>query len=486
MFASALKRTPFVAALALAAVLLMVATVYAVHTVTPGPSVDIDADTNGGTFTALNNISFTDDPAIDLANTNTFALTAPTGFEFDAAASADQAIGAGYGTTNIDLGAGAGVAQAPVYSVANTVATWTVTAAGVGTAGTITISGMTIRPTAANTTISGDGTANVTISGSVTTFDTPNAHPIDHVSGVLNNFLVEAQGGGAIATQVAGTAFLTQVTARDQFNNTLDDGTNNFDGAGNTADITSNVTGSAGLVTTATFTNGVLASHAVTLTQAAAGTATITATDTAAAGLGTGTETGVSATFTVTAAVTDAGTSTVASSPGTIIANGTTISTITVTLLDQFSNAVSGNTVSLAQGAGSSVISAPSGVSDGSGVVTFTVTNTTAETVTYTATDDTDTITVTQTADVIFTPATAATLTVTGITDPIVAGVTSDVIVTALDAFGNTDTNYTGTIAFTSSDGGAITLPANFTFLVSDNGTKTFTGGVTMVTVGDR
>src|SRR5207244_5729660 len=39
--------------------------------------------------------------------------------------------------------------------------------------------------------------------------------------GVLNNFLVEAAGGGAIGTQTAGTAFNIKITARDENNNTV-------------------------------------------------------------------------------------------------------------------------------------------------------------------------------------------------------------------------------------------------------------------------
>ncbi len=286
----------FALVLALGVSLMMAAPVYAVHALTPGASVDIDADTNGGAYTALNNISFTDTP--ELVATNTFYLTAPAGFEFNPTAAADQAVGTGYaGGVIIDLGGGAGVAQPPVYSVGNTVATWTVTAAGTVGVGTITISGMELRPTAAKTTIVGDGTANVTIAGNVTTFDSPNAHPIDHVPGALNNFLVEAQGGGNIGTQTAGTAFLIQITARDQYNNTLNDGTNFFDGALNTVDITSNVTISAGGGTTAAFTAGVLNNHSMTLTQTSAA-ATITATD-SGGGLGTGAETGTSNAFVV-------------------------------------------------------------------------------------------------------------------------------------------------------------------------------------------
>ena len=115
----------------------------------------------------------------------------------------------------------------------------------------------------------------------------------------LANFLVEKQGGGAIGTQTAGVAVTIQVTARDTFKNPLSFGANNFTGAGNTVDLTSNVAIGAGGGTTGTFTNGVLNNHAITLNGANNGTATITATDTPAAGLGNGTQTGTSAVFTV-------------------------------------------------------------------------------------------------------------------------------------------------------------------------------------------
>ena len=272
---------------------------FAVHAVFPGLIVDIDADTNGGAFTLLDDIDFTDEPGVDLAATNTFALTAPAGFEFNPAAAGDAAAGFFYGATDIDLGGGAGAAVTPVYSVGNTVATWTVTAAGVGVAGLISITGMELRPLAGKTVIVGDGTANVTIAGNVTAFDTPNAHPIHHVPGALANFLVERQGGGGIGPRQFGAEFNVQITARDQFNNTLNDGFNNFNLAGDTVDLTSNLPIGAGGGTTGVFTNGVLNNHGMVLNGLNNGGATITATDTPAAGLGTGVETGTSAPFTV-------------------------------------------------------------------------------------------------------------------------------------------------------------------------------------------
>jgi hypothetical protein len=85
-----------------------------------------------------------------------------------------------------------------------------------------------------------------------------------------------------------------------------------------------------------------------------------------------------------------------------VTANGTSTSTITVTLKDWSGNPVSGKTVSLAAGSGSSTITTVSGTTNSSGQATFTVTDTTPQIVTYTATDTTDSVTVTQTASVTF------------------------------------------------------------------------------------
>jgi hypothetical protein len=65
------------------------------------------------------------------------------------------------------------------------------------------------------------------------------------------------------------------------------------------------------------------------------------------------------------------------------------------------------------------------------------------------------------------------------------AGTAIDVTVTARDQFGNTATDYAGTIHFTASDGGA-TVPTDYTFVAGDHGVHTFSGGVTLVTAGNQ
>ncbi|MCX6874623.1 MAG: autotransporter-associated beta strand repeat-containing protein [Verrucomicrobia bacterium] len=118
------------------------------------------------------------------------------------------------------------------------------------------------------------------------------------------------------------------------------------------------------------------------------------------------------------------------------------------------------------------------------GVHVFTsgVTLKTADTHNITATDTiTSAMTGTQT-DITINPAPAASFLVAGFPSPQATGVPGSVTVTAKDAFGNIDTNYAGTIHFTSTDGSAV-LPADYTFVSGDSGTHAFTGEVTLNTV---
>jgi sugar lactone lactonase YvrE len=70
-----------------------------------------------------------------------------------------------------------------------------------------------------------------------------------------------------------------------------------------------------------------------------------------------------------------------------------------------------------------------------------------------------------------------------------VSGTAFDLTVTALDLYGNLDTNYQGTVTFSTTDpDSGVVLPADYTFTTGggDNGVHTFSGGVTLVTVGDQ
>ncbi|NOU96127.1 hypothetical protein GC093_23295 [Paenibacillus sp. LMG 31456] len=95
--------------------------------------------------------------------------------------------------------------------------------------------------------------------------------------------------------------------------------------------------------------------------------------------------------------------STVIAVPGTVAADGTEASEVTVTLLNGMGEPITGKTVSLSADGGSSTITAKNGkVSDANGRVIFLVTNRATEQVTYTAKDETDGITVAQRTIVTF------------------------------------------------------------------------------------
>jgi MSHA biogenesis protein MshQ len=206
-----------------------------------------------------------------------------------------------------------------------------------------------------------------------------------------------------------------------------------------------------------------------------------------------------SATLAVTAI--SASNSTVVASPTSVPADGTTTSTITVTLKDGAGNPVSGKTVTLAAGSGSSTISPASGPSNASGVVTFTVKDSVAESVTYTATDTTDGIAITQTATVTFTvfisvssfnavePGANA---VTGKIFTKIAGQNFALDIVALDASNAIATGFTGTVVVEVVDntsGGACSgLPliaafTNQTFVSGDAGRHPLTSPNTVPNV---
>jgi streptogramin lyase len=71
-----------------------------------------------------------------------------------------------------------------------------------------------------------------------------------------------------------------------------------------------------------------------------------------------------------------------------------------------------------------------------------------------------------------------------------VSGTPFDVTVTALDPYGKVDSYYQGTVTFSSTDpDSGVVLPADYTFTTGDggdSGVHTFSGGVTLVTLGDQ
>jgi hypothetical protein len=108
--------------------------------------------------------------------------------------------------------------------------------------------------------------------------------------------------------------------------------------------------------------------------------------------------------------------------------------------MDGNNNPVEGDTVSLIQDSGkSSNISSASGPTSSSGVVTFTVTDTTAESVIYTATDATDNIIIKQTAGVTFT------VTAQGAGETVSSTATAKVVAALVQVAPTVALTYTGT-----------------------------------------
>src|SRR5690606_3167503 len=97
----------------------------------------------------------------------------------------------------------------------------------------------------------------------------------------------------------------------------------------------------------------------------------------------------------------DASTSKVDAGTASVIADGTSTSEITVTVLDAYENPIAGKTVTLNDDTGNSTITAIQAVTDGGGMATFAVASEVAEQVTYTA--EAEGVTITQTAIVYFT-----------------------------------------------------------------------------------
>ena len=220
-------------------------------------------------------------------------------------------------------------------------------------------------------------------------------------------------------------------------------------------------------------TTGVGGDASFSVTDANAETVTFSAVDSSDNNLAIAATAQV--TFEVPAASPSKSTMTV--SPSTVVADGTSSATITVTINDQFGDPLGGKTVTMAatvtgtsnpsqtarvdpsQNAGGVVIT----TTNGSGVITFGTNDTTAESMTYTATDTTDNLTVTQIAIVTFTAA-----------SPQVSQSTVQANPTAVPANGSTPSTITVTvedhnanpvpgitIALTALNGSSVIAPAS-------------------------
>ena len=186
-------------------------------------------------------------------------------------------------------------------------------------------------------------------------------------------------------------------------------------------------------------------------------------------------------TVVVSAGATSASVATAVASPASVVANGSTASTVTVMLKDANGNAVQGHTVTLTAGSGSSQVSSASGSSTSGGVVTFTVTDTTAQAVTYTAQDTTSNVTLAQQPTVTFIAGPTSASVATAVASPasVVANGSTTVTVTLKDANGNAVQGHTVTLTAGSGSSqigaasGTSTSSGIVTFTITDTSGET-------------
>jgi len=258
-----------------------------------------------------------------------------------------------------------------------------------------------------------------------------------HISALFTGSGIVTVASGASATKLVYTTVPSTGTTGTPFSVTVQA----QDGSGNptspSSDTTITLTKASGAGTlSGTLTGTILASgNSVTIaTPVYSGSDTLTLTATATAGMTSLTPV-TSGSISFAAGGASAANSTVTASLGSVPADGSTTSTITVTLKDGGGAAVAGKTVTLAKssGPGAPTITTTQGTSNSSGIATFTVKSLTAGTDVFQATDTSDSnLVITQTASVIFTalPASAANSTVTASPTSVTADGTSTSTVT--------------------------------------------------------
>jgi exo-beta-1,3-glucanase (GH17 family) len=309
------------------------------------------------------------------------------------------------------------------------------------------------------------GPQTITATDTGTSSITVTSSPITVSATVATHFAVSAP-----SSATAGTAFSFTVTAQDPFNNTAT-------GYSGTVHFTSSDSAPA-LPTDSTLTSGVGNFSAMLKT---AGTQALTATDTI-----TNSITGLSAPIAVSAA---AATRFAISAPSTVAGRPVDV---TVKAFDQFNNLATGytGTVHLAttdpQGMVPSDYTFTNGTGGDNGVHVFSG-SVTLETVGSWPVSVSATGLAGDSHNVSVAPAAASHFTVSAPASS-AAGSAFTTTVKALDPYGNTDTNFTGTVHFTSNDLQA-TLPGEYPFTTgtgNDNGVHTFTNLTTLRTAGNR
>jgi trimeric autotransporter adhesin len=172
--------------------------------------------------------------------------------------------------------------------------------------------------------------------------------------------------------------------------------------------------------------------------------------------------------------------STVSSSQASVVADGTSASTITVDVVDADGNPISGQIVSLDASGGASLITPIAATTSANGAASFTVTNTQAEAVTYTANDTSGTaVLIGQPVSVTFVPG------------PVSAG-TSTVVATPATVLANGTSSSLVTVTVTDADdnaiaGQAVTLSAeNGSSIITTISGTTNASGAALFTVIDN
>ncbi|MGE0433521.1 MAG: hypothetical protein AB7S36_14785, partial [Planctomycetota bacterium] len=278
---------------------------------------------------------------------------------------------------------------------------------------------------------------------------------------------------GVVSPTVAGTTFsVTVEVTKDGATLTSYTGTITFTSSDTAAVLPADYTfsaGDAGMATIPGFELRTVGSQSVTVTDISDGAITD------------------SATTTVDPGALDSLTVVVASTATAGIAEDATIAAV-----DAFGNTATGytGTVALSSTDGAAVLAGDytfTGADNGQHTLTGAVEFRTSGSFTLTATD-TFAVGINGTSDdVAVGSALPATFALTGLPGSTGAGTPLSPQLTVRDGFNNVVTSYTGTVTFTSTDGGA-TLPADYAFTGGggDDGVHTFTDELMLATLGSH
>lgn len=266
-------------------------------------------------------------------------------------------------------------------------------------------------------------------------------------------------------TITAGTSASLVVTAQDAFGNIATGYTGSIHFTSSDSQAT--------LPNDYTFTAADAGQHSMTATLKTAGTQSITATDTVNSGIqgkqgGVIVSPNIAVTFDLTMNPATAG------KPASI----------TVTARDAFGNRATGYLGSVhftSTDAHGALPPDYTFTAADQGSHTFSVTLQTAGPQKVTVTDTANASMTATGPAVTVSPAATSTLVVDGFPAFVTAGSSGNLRVMAEDAFGNTTTDYTGTVHFTSTDAQAV-LPADYTFTATNAGVHNFSA--TLATAG--